>query len=74
MNFVRWGGIQSSAFHKPALYQGTTSVVPKRATKTRGFNPCGTWLPDTQSIYETPCGEVALHSSQPGEARPRYQA
>lgn len=28
-----------SLFHKPALYQGMT-VVPKKAEKTRGFNPC----------------------------------
>jgi hypothetical protein len=28
-----------SVFHKSALYQGTTSVVPKRTGKTRGFNP-----------------------------------
>jgi hypothetical protein len=26
---------------KSALYQGTTSVVPKRASGTRAFSPCG---------------------------------
>jgi hypothetical protein len=26
---------------KSALYQGTTSVGPKRASRTRGFSPCG---------------------------------
>ena len=26
---------------KSALYQGTTSVVPKRGSRTRAFSPCG---------------------------------
>jgi hypothetical protein len=27
-------------FHKPALCQGTTLVVPKMTSKRIGFNPC----------------------------------
>jgi hypothetical protein len=29
---------RSSVFQTPALYQGTTSVVPKKTGKTKGFN------------------------------------
>jgi hypothetical protein len=32
-------GIVESVFHTPALCKGTTSVVPKDAEKTEGFNP-----------------------------------
>jgi hypothetical protein len=44
-------------FHKPALYQGTTLVVPKEGGIARGFNPCGTWLLEKAAIYETRCSD-----------------
>jgi hypothetical protein len=31
----------NAIFQKPALYQGMTSVVPKRGSQDMGFNPCG---------------------------------
>jgi hypothetical protein len=42
-----------SVFHKPALCQGMTLVVPKLAPKMRGFNPCGMNADFLATIYET---------------------
>ncbi len=39
-------------FPKSALCQGTTSVVPKRARKARGFNPCGTAIEALLSLLK----------------------
>jgi hypothetical protein len=47
-------------FHKAALYQGTTSVVPKRAGTARGFTGCG------KTHFNGPlsalCNRARLHS------------
>jgi len=35
------GSVCFEPIWKSALYQGTTSVVPKRGQKDEGFSPCG---------------------------------
>ena len=58
-------GWEAAHLNQPLLYQGTTSVVPKRAQNESGFSPCAQAIPRQQD-------DGSSHGLQPVESfRPK---